>query len=107
VKSEGYQEPMRWALNVKGEDLIIARASMMSIRERQRLLTDKIIESRSFLPSRFFTKALQVIEERHAPFYDLIYQLYQQRLLIGEFIEEWHRAESAEVGQQPKSLRRK
>ncbi|MDQ3010070.1 MAG: SUMF1/EgtB/PvdO family nonheme iron enzyme [Acidobacteriota bacterium] len=34
VTGEGYQEPMRWALNVKGEDLIIARAAALYSAER-------------------------------------------------------------------------
>ncbi|MCI0339347.1 MAG: SUMF1/EgtB/PvdO family nonheme iron enzyme [Acidobacteria bacterium] len=101
VKGEGYQEPMRWALNVKGADLIIARASGTPGREKQRLLNEKVIEFREFLPRQIFLKALQVIDERRAPFYDLMDELYRQRLQIGEFIEEWYRIESAERQQPP------
>jgi len=96
VKSEGYQEPMRWALNVKGEDLIVARASGTPGREKHRLLNEKVIEFRDFLPRQIFLKALQVIDERRAPFYDLIDELHRQSLQIGEFIEEWYRLESVE-----------
>lgn len=100
VTSEGYQEPMRWALNVKGEDLIISRASKLNIREKQRLLTDKVIEIRSVLPPQVFTKALQAVQDRRAPYYDLIDEFSRQRLPIGEFVEEWYRLESAERQQQ-------
>jgi formylglycine-generating enzyme required for sulfatase activity/uncharacterized caspase-like protein len=101
VKSEGYQEPMRWALNVKGEDLIIARASGVSIREQQRLLTDKVIEIRPFLPSRIFTRAIQVIEERRGQFYEIVSRLHREQWQVGRFIEEWDLVESGERPQPP------
>lgn len=100
VTSEGYQEPMRWALNVKGEDLIIARSSKSPSREQQRLLSNKMIESRPYLPPSIFAKVFQIIDERRAPFYGLLDDLYRQRLEIGEFIEEWYRIELSER-QQP------
>ncbi len=100
VKSEGCQEPMRWALNVKGEDLIIARASAARGRERQRLLSEKINEARDSLPRQIFLRALQVIDEPRSPFYGLIEDVFHRRLQIGEFIEEWRRAESVESMQQ-------
>jgi hypothetical protein len=90
VKSEGYQEPMRWALNVKGEELVIARASGVWIRDQ---LTKKLIEIRESLPSLIFRKALEVVEDRHAPLYDLVFKLYREQLTIGRFIEEWNSAE--------------
>jgi hypothetical protein len=103
VKSEGYQEPMRWALNVKGEDLIIARAGGMSIGEQQRLLTDKIIEIRSFLPSEIFTKAIQSIGDRRGPFYEIVFKFYRKQWQVGRFLEEWYRIESGERRQSPES----
>lgn len=101
VKSEGYQEPMRWALNVKGEDLIIARVGGMSIGEQQRLLTDKIIEIRSFLPSEIFTKAIQAIGDRRGPFYEIVFKLYRKQWQVGRFLEEWRRIESGARRQAP------
>jgi Caspase domain len=101
VKSEGYQEPMRWALNVKGEDLIIARAGGMSIGEQQRLLTEKIIEIRSFLPLEIFTQAIQAIGERHGPFYETVFKFYRKQWQVGRFLEEWRRIESDERRQAP------
>lgn len=103
VKSEGYQEPMRWALNVKGEDLIIARAGGMSIGEQQRLLTEKIIEIRSFLPIEIFTKAIMAIGDRHGPFYEIVFKLYRKQWQVGRFLEEWNRIESGERRQAPTS----
>ncbi len=99
VTAEGYQEPMRWALNVKGEDLIIARSSKSPARERQRLLTEKVIEVRNLLPRSIFNKAFQIIDERRAPFYELLDGLYQQRMEIGEFVEEWYRIERQQLAQ--------
>jgi Caspase domain len=101
VKSEGYQEPMRWALNVKGEDLIIARAGGMSIGEQQRLLTEKIIEIRSFLPLEIFTQAIQAIGKRHGPFYETVFKFYRKQWQVGRFLEEWRRIESDERRQAP------
>jgi len=96
VKSEGYQEPMRWALNVKGEDLIIARAGGMSIGEQQRLLTEKIIEIRSFLPSEIFTQAIRAIGDRRGPYYEIVFKFYRKQWQVGRFLEEWRRIESGE-----------
>jgi len=95
VKSEGYQEPMRWALNVKGEELIIARAGKNSSREQHKLLTQKVIEIRAFLPPHIFGRIIQVIQERRGPLYGLVNELCCERLQVGEFIEEWYRIESA------------
>src|SRR5262245_43725477 len=103
VKSEGYQEPMRWALNVKGEDLIIARASGVSTRDQQRLLTEKVIEIRSFLPSRIFTRAIQVIEDRRGPFYEIVSRLHREQWQVGRFLEEWDQVEAGERSQPPAS----
>jgi len=101
VTGEGYQEPMRWALNVKGEDLIIARSGKKPARERQRLLTEVFIEIRNHLPPSLFAKVIQVIQERRAPFYELVEEFGRSRLTVGEFIEEWYRLESVELQPQP------
>ena len=94
---------MRRALNVKSEDLIIARAGGMSIGEQQRLLTEKIIEIRSFLPSEIFTKAIQAIGDRREPFYEIVFKLYRKQWQVGRFLEEWYRIESGERRQSPAS----
>ncbi len=100
VKSEGYQEPMRWALNVKGEDLIIARATGTQSLEKQRL-KEMVMEYRGVLPPQVFRKASEVIDERQPPFYGLVQELFHRRLQIGEFIEEWYRIESVDGRQLP------
>ncbi len=101
VAVEGAQEPMRWAINVRGEELIIARTNKSPGREKQRLLREKVIEIRDSLPPQIFTKALQAVQDRRAPFYDRVDELYRRRLSIGEFIEEWYQIEAAERSQQP------
>ncbi|HKV38018.1 MAG TPA: SUMF1/EgtB/PvdO family nonheme iron enzyme, partial [Blastocatellia bacterium] len=101
VRAEGHQEPMRWALNVRGEELIIARASGQSLREKQQLLTDKVVEIRAGLPSGVFIAALKAIEERRTPFYELVQSLQAGQLGIGEFIGEWYRLESQNTSRAP------
>lgn len=102
VTGEGHQEPMRWALNVKGEDLIIARTKKTPERERQRLLTEKLVEVRAYLPPMLFADAVRVVEQRRAPFYGLVDELYRQQLTTGEFIEEWYRLASPQPVKQSK-----
>jgi formylglycine-generating enzyme required for sulfatase activity len=92
VTSEGRQNPLRLA-NVEG-DLIIARSSRKSIREKQKQLGNMLWEIKSSLPVRIFTKAYQVVHEPRTPFSGLVDELYHQHLEVGEFIEKWLRAES-------------
>ncbi|HKX26720.1 MAG TPA: caspase family protein, partial [Blastocatellia bacterium] len=98
VRDEGYQEPMYWALNVKGEDLIIARSGRFLIYKEHQQLSDKLIEIRDLLPPQILTRALDAIQNRRSPFYQLIDDLYLDRLRIGEFVEEWYRLDSGVPG---------
>lgn len=51
VTAEGYQEPMRWALNVKGEDLVIAHAVPISSANSLQILGK--------LKNEYFTNELE------------------------------------------------
>jgi HEAT repeat protein len=94
VRDEGYQEPMQWSLNIKGEDLIIALSSGLNRHELQRLQQNKILEKRKELPPRILPRILQVVLDRREPFYKLVDRLYREQLESGEFVEEWLRLES-------------
>lgn len=97
VTAEGYQEPMRWALNVKGEDLIIACSSAIYSEERLqdfiKLIGD--LESKRELDEnlcdevRFYIRQNQ--QKRDKKFFGLINQLYKQELTPGKFTSQWYK----------------
>jgi formylglycine-generating enzyme required for sulfatase activity len=93
VKSEGFQEPMRWALNVKGEDLIIARAAQTFSAERLKTFKEMIMKVEQDLDEDVFEQAYRVIREnqpkRDKEQFALLEDLCEDRLSIGRFNGKW------------------
>ncbi len=89
VIAEGHHEPMRWALNVRGEELIIARA----VKSR--------LDRLSRLPRKLRIRAQQVIDEcqaqpdLHTGHIRLLEALFDNRIELGDFIDEWEQIESS------------
>ncbi|MGH9844280.1 MAG: caspase, EACC1-associated type [Blastocatellia bacterium] len=89
VIAEGHHEPMRWALNVRGEELVIARAGKSRLDRLRRL------------PSKVRIRAQQVIDEcqtqpdLHTGHIRLLEALFDNRMELGDFIDEWEQIESA------------
>ncbi len=104
VTAEGHHEPMRWALNVRGEELIIARAGKSRL-DRLRRLEDQVLESARRLPRKVRIRAQQVIDEcqaqpgLHAGYIRLLEALFDNRMEFGDFIDEWDQIEASERAQ--------
>jgi len=98
VLDEGFQEPMKWDLNVRGV-LVVARTGRSPREERRKALRDRLLDlaHQGSLPNRILSKALDVIAQPSTDTSDalrrynaLLDQLLQDRLKIGDFIEEWY-----------------
>jgi len=99
VLEEGPQEPMRWAVGVRG-NLIISRSGKTPRKERAKQIREIIFElaKKGFLPNDIFDKARQVIAleqdqlDKEDRTYDrLLDQLLKKSLEPGEFIRKWDR----------------
>jgi hypothetical protein len=98
VLSEGFQEPMKWDLNVRGE-LFIARSGKTSREERARRIREKLFDlaRQRLISDHLLTTALQILalapseqtEIQHAC--DLLLdRLLQQSPDVGDFIHRWY-----------------
>jgi hypothetical protein len=65
VRAEGHQEPERWALNVRGEDLVLARVARNRV-DRLRELDVWVLQSASLFTRKVRIRAQQVIDECQA-----------------------------------------
>lgn len=105
VTGEGYQEPMHWALNVKGEDLIIARAA--ALYSAQQLLDFKKLINRldedEEIAGEICAEVRLVIQQnqpkRDKRLFELLAQLHKGVLKPGKFVSLWSRG--ARVTSQP------
>ena len=98
VLDEGFQEPMKWDLNVRGA-LVVARTGRSPREERRRALRDRLVAlaQEGNLPSRILSKALDVLAQP-APgasaelrrYNALLDRLLEGGLKVGDFIEEWY-----------------
>jgi uncharacterized caspase-like protein len=98
VLDEGFQEPMKWDLNVRGA-LIVARTGKAPREERRRALRDRLLElaQNGNLPNRILSTALNVLAQPASDtsaglrrYNELLDQLMDGRLKLGDFIEEWY-----------------
>jgi len=95
---EGFQEPMKWDLNVRGE-LVIARTGKSPREERRKAIRRKLLdlEGQDLLPHRVLIEALEFLNrsssegsaaDRRCDV--LLSQLLEGRLLVGDFIGGWY-----------------
>lgn len=95
VTGEGYQEPMRWALNVKGEDLIIARAAALYSPERLQAFKKLInrLEEEEELEDEICHQVRLAIRQnqpkRDKRFFELLNRLHKGHLKPGVFATLW------------------
>lgn len=96
---EGFQEPMKWDINVRG-DLCIARSGKVPRESRRRKIRELLLDlaNKGVLPDPILSKAMSVIAVRptqsseEAKLYDaLLDRFVREKLPIGEFIDEWYR----------------
>lgn len=94
VTAEGHQKPMRWALNVRGEELILAAVRVQT--DRLRYLEDQILGAWARrLTRKIRIDAQQIISEcyaqsgLHETKLQLLENLFNGKLESGEFQDEW------------------
>jgi serine/threonine-protein kinase len=103
VLEEGFQEPMKWAVNVRG-DLILAKSGRMPREDRYRQIRQTLLElaGKEVLPDRILAKALDIAKQKpeelsgNSPQYDvLLDRLTQKRLNTAEFVDAWYAIEAS------------
>jgi uncharacterized caspase-like protein len=99
LKREGFQEPMKWAINVRGE-LVIARTGKSPRAERRNRIRERLLAlaSEGILPDQVLSPALVLLAMeraaltgRDAPREQLLDHLDQGRLSVGDFVQQWLR----------------
>ncbi|MDQ2839468.1 MAG: caspase family protein [Acidobacteriota bacterium] len=103
VMEETPQQPEKFAFNVRG-DLVLAKTGLMARDERKDRIRKVILEyaDKNLIPDSMLTRSIEVLRTSvrelspEAKRYDdLLDRLYQKRLEIGEFIEDWYRVAAA------------
>jgi len=107
VLDEGFQEPMKWDLNVRGE-MVIARSGRTPRKERAKQIREIIFDlaKKGFLPDDILDKARQVISlepdqlsEEDLTYDKLLDQLLKKRLEPVDFILKWDRVRRSQEEQ--------
>jgi hypothetical protein len=102
VLAEGFQEPMKWNLNVRGE-VVIARSGKIPHEERRQQIRQRLFElaAQGILPDPVVSKALDVLTMKPTQLvgelrrYDeLLDSLVRERVRVGDFIYMWHQVEA-------------
>jgi len=90
---------MKWAVGVRG-DLIISRSGKTPQKERRKQIREILGElwTKGILPEDILDKARKVsalkpeqISGEHRAYDDLLDQLIQQKVEVGEFISKWYK----------------
>jgi formylglycine-generating enzyme required for sulfatase activity len=98
VKQEGFQEPMKWDLQVTGE-LIVARSGRMPREERRKQIRQMMLDyaREGQISDSLLSEALKVLKLRPDELHgeprrrdDLLRRLLDRRLPLGEFMDEWY-----------------
>jgi hypothetical protein len=96
-RQDGPQQPMKWELGVRGDDLTISKTKFYSPQGWSKTLH----ELRDQLPPRIYEQAQRIIEgslddlpPEKRGFGDLLERLVSKRLKMGVFIERWYQAET-------------
>jgi formylglycine-generating enzyme required for sulfatase activity len=99
VLEEGPQEPMKWAVGVRG-DLIISRSGKTPRKERRKQIREILgqLWTKGILPEDILDKARKVsalnpeqISGELRAYDDLLEQLIQKKVEVGEFISKWYK----------------
>ena len=99
VLKEGFQEPMKWDLNVRG-DLVIARSGKILREDRRKQIRKILLDlvNQDKLPDQILSKAFHVISLDPSElsgelvnYSDLLDQLLQDRIRVIDFIDKWYR----------------
>ncbi len=97
VLDDGFQEPMKWGINVRGE-LVIAKTGRSPKAERRKQIRQRLLElaSSGVLPDRILSQAMQLLssgETEVSPEMrsrsELLDKVTDEDLAVGEFVERW------------------
>ena len=110
VLDEGFQEPMKWNLNVRGE-LVIAGTGRKPREDRLTQLREKLLglAAEGLLPDPVLSRALEVgamdASKLAGPLEDydsLLDQLIEGAVRVGDFIERWYGVEGLSGPEAPR-----
>ncbi|MGQ0572524.1 MAG: caspase family protein [Armatimonadota bacterium] len=113
VLDEGFQEPMKWDLNVRGE-LVIAHTGRSPREDRRKQVRELLLglATQGVLPDRVVAKAMEVNAADPArtagsarQYSELLDQLVEKRLGLGEFVDRWYNVIEAPAQAPPVSQR--
>jgi hypothetical protein len=98
MRKNDFQEPMKWDLNVQGDELVIARTGKDS-EERKRQRAKRILydlSSKELLPHKILNEALAVLDSPpdvqlppQAELHGLLDQLVKKAMTDGDFVFQW------------------
>jgi uncharacterized caspase-like protein len=98
MKKADFQAPMKWDLNVRGDDLVVASTGKASGEKRRKQTREVLFELArdESLPSAIVTKAMEILElkkdqlsEAQASYCNLLDRLVQKSLNVTEFVFQW------------------
>lgn len=102
VCAEGPQEPMKWELGVKGENLVIAKSRLHFAEDWGGRVSRRLHELRDNLPPRIYEQAKEIAQSNlddlppeQQGFAALLDDLITKRIAPGVFIDEWYEARSS------------
>jgi hypothetical protein len=102
VCAEGPQEPMRWELGVRGDDLVIAKTRMHFAQDWGGRVSRRLHELKDNLPPRIYEQAKEIAQlnvddlpPEQQGFAALLDDLITKRIAPGVFIDEWYEARSS------------
>jgi len=101
VLDDGFQEPMKWSINVRG-DLIIARTAKPPRGERRKKVRERLLElaGADVLPDTILSSAMDLLGKDAAllsselkSLDSLLDRLGEEKIAVGEFVGEWYAIE--------------
>lgn len=101
VRAEGPQEPMKWELGVKGDDLVIAKSRLHFAEDWGGRVSRRLHELKDNLPPRIYEQAKEIAQSNledlppeQRGFGALLDDLVTKRIAPGVFIDKWFGANS-------------
>ena len=93
VTAEGHQQPMRWAFNVRGEELVMARIAAAFGAQRLKDFRVLLNEIEEELEDDLYFHALRIVKEnqpeRDKIYLTLLNELYEKKLSLARFSSRW------------------
>lgn len=96
MTKQDFQTPMKWGLNVQGDDLILSKTKKILDRSWKKKVKEVLLEFDESIPDFISKTVYEIIsidsktltaQQKHYVF--LLNQLIDKKLKIGQFIEKW------------------